>query len=156
MNEAKLKAITGLLNSFPQTAGDIDALLKIMLAVLDDVSDAAVRNSAIRFAKGDVHGQELRFAPTPAEFRKVCVEFDDKARHKIWLERNRISVQPLEQENRFRPIPPGVSATIDGYRANYKKRLKTEPDLKYVDSIRRDFMAATGKALSIPEPTGAK
>jgi hypothetical protein len=71
MNEAKLKAITGLLNSFPQTAGDIDALLKIMLAVLDDVSDAAVRNSAIRFAKGDVHGQELRFAPTPAEFRKM-------------------------------------------------------------------------------------
>lgn len=127
-----------------------------MLAVLDDVSDAAVRDTAIRFAKGEVNGQELRFAPTPAEFRKVCREYDDKAQHTVWLEQNRASVQPLPMPVHKRPIREGVRDIIEQYRANYRERLKTEPNLKYTDSIRRDFASATGKELKLPDPKAVK
>lgn len=58
-----------------------------MLAVLDDVSDEAVRATAIRYAKGVVAKQDKRFAPTPAEFASECREHDKlealKARPRI-------------------------------------------------------------------------
>ena len=152
MNEAKVKALTGLLTSFPQSAADREGVLKVMLAVLDDVSEAAVRATAIKYAKGEVNGQDLRFAPTPAEFRKVCLQFDDQAKHKVWLAQNRESIQPLPAPTRHRPVRESTKAIIEGYRASYQEKLLTRPDLKYVDSIREDFTAATGKILPFKNP----
>lgn len=51
-----------------------------MLAVLEDVSDASVRDTAIRYAKGLVPKQSKTFAPTPAEFATECREFDNLER----------------------------------------------------------------------------
>lgn len=89
MSEAKLKAIRGVLNSFPQTASDVETFVKIMLVVLDDVSDDAVRATAIRYAKGLVPKQSKTFAPTPAEFSSECREYD-----KLEQLKNRPRIEP--------------------------------------------------------------
>lgn len=68
------------MTAFPQTSADREGYLKVMLAVLDDVSDAAVRDTAIRYAKGLVVKQSKTFAPTPAEFASECREFDNLVR----------------------------------------------------------------------------
>lgn len=78
-----------MLTSFPQTAPDVDAFLKVMLAVVDDVSDDAVRTTAIRYAKGIVPKQSKTFAPTPAEFASECREHD-----KLEALKNRPRIEP--------------------------------------------------------------
>jgi hypothetical protein len=98
MSEAKLKSVTGLLTSFPQSGADREGFIKIMLAVLDDVSDDSVKATATRYAKGIVPKQDKRFAPTPAEFSSECREHDklEKLRHRI-------------------PIAPPVAVQRGGY-----------------------------------------
>ena len=154
MSEAKIKALKGLLNCFPPSAADREAYLKTMLAVVNDISDEAVRATVIKYAMGEVPEQNMEFAPSPPLFRKACIRHQDEANHKVWLAQNRASISPLSAPVHKRPIREGVRNIIDQYRANYRERLKTEPNLKYTDSIRRDFATATGRELKLQNPTG--
>jgi hypothetical protein len=108
MSEAKLKSITALLTSFPQSGTDREGFLKIMLAVLDDVSDESVRETAKRYAKGMVPRQSKTFAPTPAEFSSECRDWD--------------KLQALK--NRPRIAPP-----VTVRRGGYFERLKVKRDM---------------------------
>jgi hypothetical protein len=144
-----------MLNSFPQSSGDVELRLRTFAAALVDVPDNAISAAAKRYIRGEVPKQETRFAPSVAEF---CNEARAQAaleQHQEWLAQNRASLAPREHYVPPKAVPDGVWRTIDTYRANYQERIKTEPDLSYPDSIRRDFKAATGQTLNIPNPSRA-
>lgn len=63
-----LKAIGAMLNSFPATAGDIDVLVRSFAASTAELPPQATCETAERFMKGIVAGQNTRFAPSVAEF----------------------------------------------------------------------------------------
>lgn len=57
-----------MLNCFPQTNQDYRLLLRTFSALLDDVADQAITETAKRFAAGDVPEQSMKFAPSAPEF----------------------------------------------------------------------------------------
>lgn len=70
MNQNSYMAVTAMLNAFPQSAGDIKALMLTYEKALTGVSDQAIIEAAERYIKGDVPEQSLTFAPSIAEFVK--------------------------------------------------------------------------------------
>lgn len=70
MNQNSYMAVTAMLNAFPQSAGDIKALMLTYEKALTGVSDQAIIEAAERYIKGEVPEQSLTFAPSIAEFVK--------------------------------------------------------------------------------------
>lgn len=68
MDQKAFLAITAMLNSFPQNAGNPDLTMKTYEAVLADATSQAVVEAALRFTSGDVKDQSKKFAPSVAEF----------------------------------------------------------------------------------------
>lgn len=68
MNQIAEDAITGMLNCFPQTSQNYEALLGSLDRLCDGLSDQAIIEAAERFASGDVQEQSKKFAPSSAEF----------------------------------------------------------------------------------------
>ena len=153
-NKTKM-LLTALLNSFPQSQGDVELRLRTLESALKDIPEAAIGEAAVAYMRGQVDGHNSDFAPSVPKFVETARKFDALAQHQKWLAQNRASLQPREAHVPKKAVPDGVWKTIDTYRANYKERLKTEPDLTYTDSIRRDFKAATGQSLNIPSPVRA-
>lgn len=147
--------LTAMLNSYPQTTGDIELRLHTLEAALKDVSEKAIVEACMAYIRAEVQGHNSDFAPSVPKFVETANQFEALATHKKWLDENRASLRQVPQIEPFRPVKDGVSRVIDEYRANYKERVKANPELSYVDSIRQDFQAATGKALKIPSPKGA-
>ena len=144
-------ALTSMLNAFPQSGGDIELRLRTFEAALREIPDDAIIDACAQYVRGEVNDQDTRFAPSVAEFCNIARQCDAIATHKAWL-RNRDSMQPLPDNTAKRPIRESTQAIIDGYRASYKEKLKTRPYLAYVDSIREDYKAATGKVLPFKNP----
>lgn len=144
-------ALTSMLNAFPQSGGDIELRLRTFEAALREIPDDAIIDACAQYVRGEVKEQDTRFAPSVAEFCNTARQCDAIATHKAWL-RNRESIQPLPGNTARRPVRASTQAIIDSYRANYQEKLKTRPDLAYVDSIREDYKAATGKILPFKNP----
>jgi hypothetical protein len=68
MNIEAEQAITGMLNSFPQTNQDYRVLLSTLAKLLAGHSDRAIIRAADRYASGDVPKQSKTFAPSGPEF----------------------------------------------------------------------------------------
>lgn len=68
MNQQAEDAITAMLNCFPQTSQNYDLLLTTFAALLREVSDQAIIETARRFASGDIADQSKKFAPSAPEF----------------------------------------------------------------------------------------
>ena len=148
-----MKAITGLLTSFPQVAADRENFIKIMVKAVADIPDGAVVMASKRYIRGEVPKHDPRFAPSVAEFCNEARQQEALSTHKHWLAQNRASIAPRVNYIPSKAMTPARQKIIDTYRANYQERLKTEPNLTYPDSIRRDFKTATGQTLNIPNPT---
>ena len=148
--------LTALLNSFPQSQGDVELRLRTLESALKEISEVAICDAAVAYMRGLVDGHNADFAPSVPKFVETARKFDAVAQHQKWLEQNRASLQPRETHIPKKAVPDGVWRTIDTYRANYQERLKTEPNLTYPDSIRRDFKTATGQTLNIPNPARAQ
>lgn len=67
MNQLAEDAITSMLNCFPQTSQNYEALLASLDKLCDGLSDRAIIEASERFATGDVQGQSKKFAPSSAE-----------------------------------------------------------------------------------------
>ncbi len=68
MEQKTYLALTAMLNSFPQTTGNVDLTLRTFEGVLRGSSSEAVSEAAQRFTSGLVKDQSLKFAPSVAEF----------------------------------------------------------------------------------------
>jgi len=68
MNQAATIEITKMLNAFPQTAGNITALILTYEEDLTGVSDQAIIETAQKFRRNQVPNQNPTFAPSVAEF----------------------------------------------------------------------------------------
>lgn len=68
MSQQTLIAIATMLNAFPQAAGDIDVLVRSFDAATEKMPSRAVCEAAELYMRGEVKGQNLRYAPTVAEF----------------------------------------------------------------------------------------
>jgi hypothetical protein len=147
--------LTAMLNSFPQSQGDISLRLDTLEAALKGVTDNAIIEACGKYIRAEVKDHNPDFAPSVPRFVTTAREMEALVQHKKWLEQNRASLQPRETHIPKKAVPDGVWRTIDTYRANYQERLKTEPNLTYPDSIRRDFKTATGQTLNIPNPARA-
>ena len=83
MNQTAYKAITTMLNAFPQSPATNKELLLLSLEkVVGNLSDQAVANAAGRFMAGDVQGQSMTFPPSVPEFVqqvRKCQELVDVA-----------------------------------------------------------------------------
>jgi len=68
MNNRAEQTIIAMLNCFPQTTQDYEALLATLSQLCVGLTDRAIIETAERFAAGDVKDQSTRFAPSSAEF----------------------------------------------------------------------------------------
>lgn len=68
MNSKAEEAILSMLNCFPQTGQNYDALLETLARLCVGLTDQAIIEAAERFAAGDVVGQSKRFAPSGPEY----------------------------------------------------------------------------------------
>lgn len=71
MNQTSFQALTAMLNAFPQSAANTQALLLTYDKALTGIADQAITDAAGNFISGAVSGQSLTFAPSVAEF---CAE----------------------------------------------------------------------------------
>jgi hypothetical protein len=82
MEQKTFLALTAMLNAFPQGSSNPDLTIRTFEAALADCSDEAIVKAALRFTKGDVPEQSMKFAPTVPEFVqqvRKCQEFIDIA-----------------------------------------------------------------------------
>lgn len=69
MEPRAIEAITVLLNSYRLPSDtDKDMLLRTYVMAVEELSADAICEAAKRFIRGDVTGQDKRFAPSTAEF----------------------------------------------------------------------------------------
>lgn len=68
MNQAATLAIARLLDVFPPSSGNPDLTLDTFDRVLVGLPDQVIEDTVDRFLAGAVEGQNLRFAPSVAEF----------------------------------------------------------------------------------------
>jgi hypothetical protein len=67
MSQQTLIAIATMLNAFPQAAGDVDVLVRSFDAATEKMPPRAVCEAAELYMRGDVKGQNLRYAPTDTD-----------------------------------------------------------------------------------------
>lgn len=72
MNQASYQAITKMLNAFPQTTGNVKALLLTYDEALTGIPDVAIYETASRFTGGSIEGQSMTFVPSIAEFKQAA------------------------------------------------------------------------------------
>lgn len=68
MNNARLDAVTRMLNAFPPTSDNFDLLLDTYAQQLEGLSTEAVELAVRRYLSGDVPEQSRKYAPTVPEF----------------------------------------------------------------------------------------
>ncbi len=69
MEQRAIEAITVLLNSYRLPSDtDKDMLLRTYVMSVEELSADAICAAAKRLIRGEVHNQDKRFVPTPAEF----------------------------------------------------------------------------------------
>lgn len=76
MSEQKVKSLTALLNSYPQSVGDLELALRTYLAVSREYTDLQVSQAVMRFLSGKVKRKNREFAPSCEAF---VVELDEMA-----------------------------------------------------------------------------
>lgn len=68
MNQEAYAAISKMINAFPQSAGNLKALLLTYEEDLTGVSDLAIVETAARYRRNEIPEQNRTFAPSVAEF----------------------------------------------------------------------------------------
>ena len=78
MEQKAYLAMAAMLNAFPQGSSNPDLTMKTYEAVLRDASSESIARAAGRFCAGNVKDQNLKFAPSVAEFSQEvqrCTEY---------------------------------------------------------------------------------
>lgn len=71
MDQRALQEISLLLNAFPQGRDtDAKALLYAFKVALEGISAQVIADTARKFLRGEVAGQDTKYAPSPAEFAR--------------------------------------------------------------------------------------
>lgn len=133
-----------MLSIFPQQGG-VDSTLAAYLAVASDFDDEIVRATAGKFAKGQVPGQNMRFAPSGPEFAAEC--------------RNQVEIAEIRNRPKLPPAKPSVRVgyvdRLDAIRSRYAHRELLASNILHSDWIKMaerhefpvgaTYIAATGE-----------
>lgn len=102
MNQNSYQALTAMINSFPQSAVNLKALLLTYDQALSGVPDQAIHDAAANFIAGRVSGQSLTFAPSVAEFCSEARRTPVAAYRALPPPRRVDSWEPQPKEHRVR------------------------------------------------------
>jgi hypothetical protein len=134
-----------LLGSFPATAADADMLLDGFLMATSDIPSRFVAKAAKEFLSGEIDGQNLTFAPTPAQLANRARKhwdtaakaraLEDRRNQQLLASGHEISmVERQRNQHRFAEIIANIadnSLTDDAERDRKKTaRKKFVPDME--------------------------